>query len=245
MSRAEFAWPEGKRAAVSLSFDDARPSQLDVGIPILDTHGVRATFYVSPGRLAERRGAWRAAAERGHEIGNHTLSHPCSGNFAFARDNALEDYTLDRMERELLDANAAIEQELGVRPTTFAYPCGQKFVGRGEAVASYVPLVARHFIVGRSAFNESENDPAFCDLAQVFGMDGDDQPFEALRALIDHAVEEGGWLVLFGHDVGGGGRQVTRADALDALCRHCTDPANGVWIDTVAAVGTYIQEARR
>ncbi|MBA2563643.1 MAG: hypothetical protein H0V14_12200 [Chitinophagaceae bacterium] len=28
---AVFAWPEGKQAAVSLSFDDARMSQVDVG----------------------------------------------------------------------------------------------------------------------------------------------------------------------------------------------------------------------
>ena len=39
-----FRWPKGKRAAVSLSFDDARTSQLDVGIPLLDRHKVPATF---------------------------------------------------------------------------------------------------------------------------------------------------------------------------------------------------------
>jgi len=239
-----FAWPDGKRAAVSLSYDDARPSQVDVGVPILDAHGVRATFYVSPGRLGERLDAWRAAVAAGHEIGNHTVSHPCSGNFAFSRGNALEDYTLERMERELLDANAAIEQALGVAPVTFAYPCGQKFVGRDEAVRSYVPLVARDFVVGRGAGDESANDPTTCDLAQAMGMGTDDQPFDGLRPLIDHAIDEGGWLLLLGHDIGGGGRQVAHADALDALCRHCTDPARGIWIDTVAAVGTYIRDTR-
>ncbi|MCU1274750.1 MAG: hypothetical protein JWO48_2181, partial [Bryobacterales bacterium] len=31
-----FHWPESKRVAVSLSFDDARASQVDVGVPLFD-----------------------------------------------------------------------------------------------------------------------------------------------------------------------------------------------------------------
>ncbi len=240
-----FRWPAGKRAAVSLTFDDARPSQIDRGIPILDAHGVKATFYVSPANLPRRLDGWRAAVANGHEIGNHTMTHPCSGNFAFARANALEDYTLERMETELLNANAECDRLLGVVPRTFAYPCGQSFVGRGESLKSYVPLVARHFVVGRGAFSEIHNDPSFCDLACVTGLDGDDKPFEQLKAMVDRAAADGGWLVLFGHEVGEGGHQVTRADALDALCRYCLDPANGVWIDTVAAIGAYVKERQR
>jgi len=240
MQQEPFAWPEGKRAAVSLSFDDARLSQIDRAMPILDARGVKATFYVSPGALGERLDGWQAAVTNGHEIANHTMTHPCSGNFIWSRQRALEDYTLEQMERELLDANAAIEEALGVTPTTFAYPCGQKSVGRGSGVASYVPLVAEHFLVGRGAFSEIHNDPAFCDLAQITGIDGDDEPFEILKQRLDAAAADGGWLVLFGHEIGDGGRQVTHADALDALCRYATDPANGIWIDTVAAIGRYV-----
>ena len=48
-----FPWPEGKRFALSLSFDDARASCLDHGIPLLNTHGVKATFYVLPHPVEE------------------------------------------------------------------------------------------------------------------------------------------------------------------------------------------------
>src|SRR5581483_7103912 len=45
-----FKWPEGKRAAVSLSFDDSRLSQIDAGLAVLRKEGVKATFYVqAPG----------------------------------------------------------------------------------------------------------------------------------------------------------------------------------------------------
>ena len=37
-------WPEGKTAALSLTFDDARLSQVDQGLPLLDSYGVKATF---------------------------------------------------------------------------------------------------------------------------------------------------------------------------------------------------------
>ncbi len=177
-SPATFAWPNGARGAVSLSFDDARLSQIDVGLAILDAHGVRASFYISPDNLRQRADGWRRAAAAGHEIGNHTMSHPCSGNFPWSRHNALEDYTLERMEDELLRANGMIKGAVGTTPQTFAYPCGQTFVGRGERAQSYVPLIHKHFLAGRAFQTEVPNDPAFCDLPHLGAFDGDGQSCE-------------------------------------------------------------------
>ena len=238
-----FVWPEGKRAAVSLTFDDARLSQADVGIPLLDSYGVKATFYISPQSLEKRLPLWRQAVANDHEIGNHSLRHPCTGNFAFAREKALENYTLAQMKRELEEANAFIESKLGVRPVTFAYPCGQKFVGRGRQLRSYVPLVAEMFAAGRGWMDEAANDPAFCDPAQLLGMELDGLDFEQAKKLIDQAVKDGTWLVLAGHEIGEGGRQTTRIDTLKAICDYANDPANGIWIDTVATIAGYVRQA--
>ncbi|HZA33981.1 MAG TPA: polysaccharide deacetylase family protein, partial [Vicinamibacterales bacterium] len=92
-----FPWPRGMRAAVSLSFDDARDSQLDVGIPLFATRATHVTFYLTANNIGARAAEWRKAAALGHELGNHTTTHPCSGNFAWSRDRALEEYTLDRI----------------------------------------------------------------------------------------------------------------------------------------------------
>ena len=70
--------------------------------------------------MQQRLSEWKQALENGHEIGNHTFNHPCSGNFSFSRNRALEDYTLERMKNEIIEANAAIEQALGITPKTFA-----------------------------------------------------------------------------------------------------------------------------
>ena len=80
-----FRWPEGKRVAVSLSFDDGRASQVDVGTPLFDRYGAKATFYVNPRSLPRRLDAWKKAAAAGHEIANHSTNHPCTGNFPWSR----------------------------------------------------------------------------------------------------------------------------------------------------------------
>lgn len=240
-----FNWPEGKRAALSLTFDDARVSQAQVGIPLLDRYSVKATFYVSPAPFQAHLPAWKQALANGHEIGNHSLHHPCTGNFPFARDKALEDYTLARMERELEEANRVIESALGVRPTTFAYPCGQKFVGCGTRLQSYVPLVARMFQAGRGWMDEAANDPAFCDPAQLLGMELDGLDFAAAKKRIDDAATNGAWLVFAGHEIATGGRQTTRTDTLEAICEYAQDPNNGIWIDTIHNIIRYVTEARQ
>ena len=74
--KSDFQWPEGKKMALSLSFDDARLSQVDNGIPLLDKYGIKATFYVSLGDMIKRLEGWKKAVKSGHEIGNHSLHHP-------------------------------------------------------------------------------------------------------------------------------------------------------------------------
>lgn len=239
-----FAWPDGKRAAVSISFDDARPTQPTTGLPILDEYHSKATFYVSFLTLEEHLDAWHDAVANGHEIGNHTVTHPCSGNFGFSRHNALEEYTLERMASELDGANAKIQELLGVTPRTFAYPCGQTFVGRGEELQSYVPLVAQRFLAGRGFKGESANDPQFCDLSLLMGTDADDRTLDSLMDDVENALRTGGWLVLCGHNVGTSGYQTVHSDALVELCRYAQNEKNGLWLDTVETIAQHIEQAR-
>jgi hypothetical protein len=176
--QAPFAWPAGARAALSLSFDDARPSQVEVGTALLDRHGVK------------------------------------------------------------------VRQLLGVTPETFAYPCGQTFVGRGLDTRSYVPLVAGLFVAGRGWLGEAPNDPAFCDLAQVLGMEMDGRDFEQVLPILEGAREARAWLVLAGHEIGRAGPQTTRIAMLEKLLPYVRDPANGFWVAPVGAVARHIREQR-
>lgn len=238
-------WPEGKQLAISLSFDDARASQVDVGTALLDQYGVKATFYVVPSNVKARMDGWKKAVASGHEIGNHSLHHPCTGNFIWSRDKALEDYTLQKMQQELLAANDSIQQWLGVKPKSFAYPCGQTFVGRGTGTKSYVPVIAKQFLTGRGWLGEGPNDPSFCDFAQLTGMEMDGKEFDQVLPLIQQAKANGQWLVLAGHEMGDAGAQTTRLTMLQKLIEYAQDPANGIWIAPVATVADYILAQKR
>lgn len=227
-------WPGGAKMALSLSFDDGRESQVTAGLPVFARHGARVTLFVVPSAIEPRVEGWKQAVAAGHEIGNHSLTHSCSGNFPFSRQKALEDHTLPRMRAELMEANERIARLLGVTPRTFAYPCGQTFVGRGRETQSYVPIVAELFLAGRGWLAESSNDPEVVDLAQTLGVEMDGKDFAQIRPLLDEARGRGAWLVLAGHDIGAGGRQTTRVAMLDELLAYVKNPANGIWLATVA-----------
>lgn len=243
--RPAFPWPEGKRAAISLTFDDARLSQVDVGLPLLDKLGVKATFYVNPDGVKDRIDGWRQAVKNGHEIGNHTVNHPCTGNYDFAKDHALENMTLADIRKEIVDADRILGDLLGIKPESFAYPCCQMFVGRGRSLKTYVPMVAERFLTARMGGDDAGNDPSFCDLSQLMAGGSDDVTFEKLKPMIDQTIAEGRWLILCGHEVGDAGFQITSTAALEAICRYAKDPGNGLWIDTVSRIGRYVDDHRK
>jgi hypothetical protein len=236
-----FSWPEGKQAAVSLSFDDARESQVLAGTNVLDQYGIKATFFVVPAAVERQLEGWKKAVANGHEIGNHTVSHPCTGNFAWSRNNALEDYSLKRMRQEMMACNKQITALLGVTPQVFAYPCGQKFVGSGTRTKSYVPLVAKNFILGRGWMDEAPNDPAYNNFAQLTGVEMDGKNFDQILPLLEFAKKNKLWLVLAGHEMGPSGEQTTRLAMLKQLAEYAQDPANGLWIAPMGTVAKYIK----
>jgi peptidoglycan-N-acetylglucosamine deacetylase len=234
---AAFRWPTGKRAAVSLTFDDARLSQVDVGLPLLDKLGAKATFYVLPRSVEKRIDGWKRMVAAGHEIGNHSVQHPCTANYKFTV--ALEDYTLERMDAELVEANSQIRAQLGVTPVSFAYPCGQKFVGRGVEARSYIPVIAKRFASGRGYLDESANAPDVCDLAQLMGTGFDGMTFAQMKPHLDKAAKDGRWVIFAGHEIGQSAHQTTDVAALTELVAYLKD--NGFWLDTVANIASHIK----
>ena len=239
-----FSWPDGKKMALSLTFDDARLSQIDTGIPLLDKYGVKATFYISPGSMLQRTEGWKKAVLNGHDIGNHSVYHPCSGNFAWSRNKALEEYTPERMRSELDSANRIITGVLGTSPVSFAYPCGQTFTGRSISARSYVPLVASMFESGRGWLNEAPNDPSFCDMAQLNATELDGKSFDQVIKMIETAKASGGWLILAGHEMNIEGYQTSRLETIEAICKYASDPANGIWIDNIHNVAAWVKKER-
>ena len=243
----KITWPDGNQLALSLSFDDARHSQIDNGLALFDRHDVKVTFYVVPDRVKERLEGWKQAVVSGHEIGNHTVLHPCTGNFDWVGpDNAIENYTLKTMRAELLDASQQIQELLATTPQSFAYTCGDTTVGRGVNNRSYIPVVAELFSSGRGWQNEAANNPAKVDMAHVLSMKMDDMSFQEIKAIIEQARKKGYWVVLAGHEIGqDDATYTTRTAMLEKLLTYAKDKKNKIWIAPAGTVSQYISEKRK
>ncbi len=231
-------WLNGRKAALSFTFDDARQSQLNNAIPCLNEYGIKATFYVLHKNVQHDSEAWQRTVQQGHEIGNHTVTHPCSGNFAHSRHRALEHFSLSQMEDEIIEANRLIEETLGIVPQTFAYPCGNSFVGRGSEFRSYVPLIAQYFKAGRATLN-SGNAKGICNVSHLHAVGIDRGEPENLKRLIDQARANNDWLIFYGHEVGDEQGQGISTAALDEVCRYARQ-FDDLWIDTVAEIASTV-----
>lgn len=126
-----------KRTIICLTYDDALDSHLSTAIPQLDSLGLKGTFFLNSLKGSpEVIGmgdisilGWKKAAQRGHELGNHTLFHPCSEKFGWSKEFAIEGYTTDRLLREIEAANSflsMLDEKRTVR--AFAFPCNNTIV---------------------------------------------------------------------------------------------------------------------
>jgi len=243
MSTSTSPWPTGRQGALSLTFDDGTQSQLDLAIPMLDKYGLLATFYVNPREhYKEQLIPWRAAAQTGHEIGNHTINHPCSKNFAFISQNnrpALEEMTLDDIDAEIAGAGQRIAEVIPEQgPVSYGYTCYQPFVGRGATRQSYVPVVAKHCVAGRGR-GEQPNDPRHCDLYYLWSTPCERMTGAELVGLAEAAAAQGRWAILTFHGINDGHLHVGVGD-LEELCAYLARNRERLWTAPVAAIAQHV-----
>jgi peptidoglycan/xylan/chitin deacetylase (PgdA/CDA1 family) len=240
-SPSRFAWPQAARAAVSITYDDAVPSQRLAGDE-LASFGLRGTFFLtgSSPDLASHREAWRRLIDRGHELASHTMHHPCDCSHAWVpRGYTTQDYDLPRMSAEL-DQTLVLLRSLGApEPYTFAYPCGETHVGKTPE--SYTGLVAERFLAARGV-EPRIADPERDSLGLVPAHDGA-RSAEELIALVDGAVASGGWLVILFHGIGADHLPASSA-AHTALLRHLARNAGSIWTERFGAVAGHVEAQR-
>jgi peptidoglycan/xylan/chitin deacetylase (PgdA/CDA1 family) len=133
---------------VVLTFDDGFADLYDRGLPLLTSHGVTATLFVTTGWIADgspRRApapgstrlpdsgmlSWSQISElaaAGLEIGAHTLTHP-----------QLDQLRPDALRSELVDCKHMLEDRLGMAVTGLSYPYGysSRPVRAAAAAAGY------------------------------------------------------------------------------------------------------------
>jgi len=216
----------GGRKRLLLSFDGG--SNAEVASEILDTlkaRGVRTTIFLTGAFIQRFPALVKRMAAEGHELGNHTMNHP---HFApgLKRDPK---WTRERVQRELLEADAALVRLLG-RPMDpywrapygehtaevrrWAEELGYRHVGWSEGADTLDWATPKEHRLYRSG------DAILQRLRQRLNRDGDglivlmhlgseriekDRPSAGLGAFMDRASREGWTFVAVGtflHDLG-------------------------------------------
>lgn len=231
---AQTQWPNGAKAAVVLTYDDALTSQLDHVVPELDAAGFKGTFFLA--NVAEGQvERWRKVATGGHELANHTIFHACSkASYPADLRYVSEAYTPASMLREIAQQNVLLHALDGKSRHGMATPCGQSLAGgtdyledlRKANLVTYVRGVVDTPADARA--NVAKADPMHIP-SRGFG---EGATAEKMIAYVREAEQGGGWAVFLFHGVGGDYLTVPDAEhrkLLDWLAAHRGE----VWVTTL------------
>lgn len=222
-------WPK-KSIAISLSYDDSLGSQLDNALPALNRYDLKASFYVLPSsnpfqtRLVE----WQEVAKAGHELGNHTLKHSCSGSKEnrewVTENNDLDTRTADALADEVRLANSMLQEIDGKIERTFTIPCGDVMVGGNN----YVEIVSSEFVAVKGQGSES----GFSSLYAPEGDSGGD-----LIKYVEEQSSEVRLINILFHGIGGDYLSVS-SEAHDQLLNYLAENRDRYWVDTYLNIMT-------
>ena len=115
---------------VSISFDAAWGTEFSRELlDILDEYGIKTTFFVVKFWVEENPEMAREIVNRGHELGNHSATHPQVGNLSAAA-----------IEQEIMSTHEVIKDITGFEPVLFRPPFGhytEHMLGVMESLGYY------------------------------------------------------------------------------------------------------------
>ena len=232
---------KGKKCAVVITYDDAINQHLDNAVPVLDSLGLKATFYLTAYSFSmqNRLKEWRQLAAHGHELGNHTLYHPCTGGPGrewVKPEGDLSNYTIQRMENETLMTNVFLHALDGKTKRTFAYTCGDTKIGD----SSFIDGMKDDFVAARGTKAQMHT----IDKVDLYNVDCyvvNGETATQMSAWVDKAMQTNSLLVILFHGVGGGnGLNVTVAEHRKFL-RQLKKKQQDIWIAPMLPVAEYIK----
>jgi peptidoglycan-N-acetylglucosamine deacetylase len=108
----------GLRRSIALTFDDGPSPSTPRLLDYLAAENIRATFFQCGMNVERDPAIARAVVAAGHEVGNHTYSHP----HLYLKSAAF-------IDREITQAQDILSQHLGTAPPLLRAPYGQRWFG--------------------------------------------------------------------------------------------------------------------
>ena len=233
----------GKKCTVVLTYDDGMRQHLDNAIPALDSEGLKATFYLtafnstSKNRVAE----WRKAAANGHELGNHTIYHPCDGSLAgrewVSKENDLSNYSIQRMQNEILMCNTYLNAIDGNTKRTFAFTCGDMKIRD----TSFYEGIKNEFIAARAVRAEMHSIDSI-DLNNVDCYYVNNNTAEQMIEWVNTAKEKNALLVILFHGVGGGHAFDITLQEHRKFLKFLKENQDDIWVTSMLEAAEYIKK---
>jgi peptidoglycan/xylan/chitin deacetylase (PgdA/CDA1 family) len=232
---------QGKNCAVVVTYDDAIDQHLDNAIPVLDSLGLKATFYLTAfsTSMQTRLKDWRKLATTGHELGNHTLYHPCIGGPGrtwLRPEYDMRNYTVQRMIDETRMTNLFLQALDGKTKRTFAFTCGDMKIGD----SSFINGMKNDFVAARAVRNQmhklTEIDLFNVDCYMVNGETG-----PQMIEWVKKAMESNSLLVILFHGVGGGNSLNVSIPAHREFLQFLKKNEKDIWIAPMLDVAEFIK----
>jgi len=231
----------GKKCSVVITYDDAIDQHLDHAVPLLDSLGLKATFYVtvfSPS-MQTRLNNWKKLAANGHELGNHTLFHPCIGGKGrewVAKEYDMNNYSVKRMEDETRMTNLFLQALDGNTKRTFAFTCGDMKIND----SSFIDGLKKDFPAARAVKNEMHK----INEINLYNVDCymvDNHSFEQMKVWVDKAMQTNSLLVILFHGVGGGNALDVSLPAHRELLNYLKENEKDIWIAPMLEVAEHVK----
>lgn len=105
--------PTTGNKVIALTFDDGPGPHTAHLLDILDQYGAKATFFLIGSKVSGQASIVRSIQARGHQLGNHSWSHP-----------ELPKLPVDQIASEIDRTNEAIRQATGITPSILRPPYG-------------------------------------------------------------------------------------------------------------------------
>jgi len=262
-------WRGNRQAAFSITADDSTHCHLDYVIPMLDAAGLHGSFFVNPGNgspgaiganghvgnngffsFTARRDEWQAAADRGHELANHTMNHRGSTSYADARWQ--------------IEETSRILREMQPNVTLLPFLAGGGTVWNGLTTEQRTQIAWDDDLVTGILVHGTLNPGGTPEIAaETRGLDvyytagawgaGNNRGFtpEQMRTHVQTTLNSGGFRWIRLHEVIGppnppSTKTVANVDmsvsveSLQALVDALVLETDRIWVDTVSAIHKYM-----
>ncbi len=228
----------GAQSAVSLTFDDALDSQLDVAVPALNAKDMDGTFFIitETALAGSRKDDWKSLLLSGHELGNHSKHHYRPGADPVDSYERTFDDTLGY--DETVAAQAAIEQAMETTVSSYAYP----YTDNDPFLVKYLEdthLSARGgWGPDGTYYMKPSYNPDWMNISCLFT--GNEGTFDAdYKGWIDNAMSQGAWLVFGIHGVGDIPYTSFPLEQFNLVLDYLDANRSSIWIAPYGAVSGY------